>query len=109
MDTTILNDALGTDVLLNDNTVQQPKPSKPPPIYIEARFNWHSQVQNLKNIAASIQCTTTKSAKFLRLSIDTDGEYCALVKHLIMTKVPYKSHNLTEDKSLKIVIGRSPL
>lgn len=105
MDITIPSDVLGNDVMLNDPNIQQLR--KAPPIYIEARFNWHSQVQNLRSIAASLQFASTKSAKFLRLSIDTDDEYRALVKHLIATKVPYKSQTLRKTSHSKLYLGVS--
>lgn len=55
-----------------------------------------------------IKSSSTQTSNFLRLNIANDDEYKKVVHRLTLSKVPYKSHNLIEDKPLKIVIRGFP-
>lgn len=66
MEITDTSDPVGNEVLLNDSTVQQaaPKTRKPPPIYIEARYDWHTNLSILKGLAPSHKKQQYSNIKF---------------------------------------------
>lgn len=89
-------------------TLPASKGKKPPPIFIEAKFNWHVNLVRYKTIAPSLKSVSTRSALFLRLQTDSEHEYKALINLFNKKKVAYKSHNLNSDRPLKIIIRGLP-